>query len=117
VADVPPPSRAAEMGAAVALIAILGALALGVVSPGPSFVLVVRTALAVSRRAGLAAALGMGIGGVMFAGLALLGLHAVLMQAGWLYLAVKLIGAAYLLHLAVGLWRGGGVPLALPSAA
>ena len=100
----------------IAGLAILGALAVGVVSPGPSFVLVVRTALAVSRRAGIAAALGMGVGGVAFAGLALLGLHAVLVQAGWLYLAVKLTGAAYLLFIAVGLWRGADQPIAIVAA-
>jgi threonine/homoserine/homoserine lactone efflux protein len=102
---------------ALAFAAILGALAVGVVSPGPSFVLVVRTALADSRRAGLASALGMGLGGVGFAGLALLGLHAVLTQAGWAALALKLAGAAYLLVLAVGLWRGADAPLAGAPAA
>ncbi|MBI3516664.1 MAG: LysE family transporter [Proteobacteria bacterium] len=101
------------MDSVIVCLAILGALAVGVVSPGPSFVLIVRMALAVSRRAGIAAALGMGLGGVVFAGLALLGLHAVLVQAGWLYLAVKLCGAAYLLHLAVGLWRGADRPIAV----
>src|SRR5215831_1913638 len=101
------------MDARLALVAILGALAVGVVSPGPSFVMVVRTALAVSRRAGLAAALGMGVGGVVFAGLALLGLHAVLMQAGWASIGFKLVGAAYLFHLALALWRGADAPPAL----
>jgi threonine/homoserine/homoserine lactone efflux protein len=44
------------------LFAILGALLLGAISPGPSFVFVVRTAVAQSRTEGLAAALGMGVG-------------------------------------------------------
>jgi threonine/homoserine/homoserine lactone efflux protein len=104
--------------AGLAFAAIMGALAVGTVSPGPSFVLVVRTALAQSRRAGLAAALGMGIGGVGFAGLALLGLHAVLVEAGWAALGLKLAGAAYLLYLASALWRGADAPLAVaPDAA
>src|SRR5262249_33918923 len=100
----------------IAGLAILGALAVGVVSPGPSFVLIVRTALAVSRRAGLAAALGMGLGGVGFAGLALLGLHAVLLRAGWLSVGVRLLGGASLLYLATGLGRGAATPLAAVSA-
>ena len=50
-----------------ALLSILGTIAVGAMSPGPSFVLVVRTSAAVSRRDGLAAALGMGIGGLSFA--------------------------------------------------
>lgn len=103
------------MEAAVALVGILGALAIGVVSPGPSFVLVARTSVAVSRRAGLATALGMGLGGVIFGTLALLGLHAVLSQVGWLYAALKLAGGAYLVYLAVRIWRGAAEPLELPS--
>ncbi len=104
------------MSAPLAFLAIIGALALGVVSPGPSFVLVVRTALAMSRRAGLAAALGMGVGGVVFACLALLGLHAVLAHTGLASLVLKLIGAAYLGWLAWRLWRGAAEAMTLPSA-
>src|SRR4051812_24434035 len=66
--------------ALLAIAGILGALAVGVVSPGPSFVLVARTAVALSRRDGLAASIGMGLGGVIFAALALAGLIAVLAQ-------------------------------------
>jgi threonine/homoserine/homoserine lactone efflux protein len=97
----------------VAVVGILGALVVGIVSPGPSFVLVARTAVAVSRRDGIAAALGMGLGGVFFASLALVGLQAVLAQIGWLYLGLKLLGGLYLLYLAVGLWRGAADPIAL----
>ncbi|MGQ9365513.1 LysE family transporter [Azospirillum sp. ST 5-10] len=96
---------------AIAVAGILGALTVGAVSPGPSFVLVARTAAAESRRAGLAAALGMGAGGLVFATLALIGLHAVLVRVDWLYGAFKLAGGLYLLHLGVRLWRGAGTPL------
>jgi len=99
----------------LALLSIAGAITVGAVSPGPSFILVVRTAIARSRRDGLAAALGMGIGGVTFATLALFGLHAVLAQASWAGIAVRLLGAAYLLYLAVMLWRGADAPLAMTT--
>ncbi|SMH45031.1 LysE family translocator [Azospirillum agricola] len=101
------------MEPAFALAGILGALAVGAASPGPSFVLVARTSVAVSRRAGLAAALGMGVGGVVFAALALLGLHALLMQVGWLHAVLKLAGGVYLVWLAVRIWRGAAEPLAV----
>lgn len=98
-----------------ALFGILGALLLGAISPGPSFVLVARTSIAVSRRDGLAAALGMGAGGVIFGGLALLGLRAVLAHVAWLYAGFRLIGGLYLLYLALRLWRGAVHPLAVPE--
>lgn len=102
-------------GSVLALLSILGALTVGAVSPGPSFVLVARTSIAVSRRAGLAAAVGMGIGGVVFATLALLGLHAVLTQVGWLHLFLKIAGGLYLVHLAVRIWRGAAEPIRVPD--
>jgi len=102
------------MDPVVAYLGILGALGLGVISPGPSFVLVARTAIAASRAEGVAAAVGMGIGGIGFAALALLGLQAVIAEVPWLYLGARLAGALYLIHLAVRLWRGAPTPLALP---
>ncbi|MBB6252329.1 LysE family translocator [Nitrospirillum iridis] len=98
------------------LIPILVALLLGAMSPGPSFVLVTRTAVAQSRRNGLAAAAGMGVGGTLFGTLALLGLTALLTQVAWLNLALRLAGGVYLLYLAVRMWRGAGTPLAMTAA-
>ncbi|HEX6117891.1 MAG TPA: LysE family transporter [Dongiaceae bacterium] len=95
----------------LALLTILGTLAIGAMSPGPSFVVVVRTSAALSRRDGLAAALGMGCGGLVFAGLALAGLQALLMQVSWLYLIVKVAGGAYLIYLGIRIWRGARTPL------
>jgi len=103
------------MNSHIALLSILGTIAVGAMSPGPSFVLVVRTSAALSRRNGLAAALGMGIGGLTFALLALAGLQALLMQVSWLYLILKLAGAAYLIYLGFRIWRGAATPLAMSN--
>ena len=54
-----------------AYLSTLGVLCLGIISPGPSFVLVARVSVAVSRGDGLATAIGMGVGGAFFALLAL----------------------------------------------
>ncbi|WP_119303776.1 LysE family translocator [Dongia deserti] len=99
------------MDPALALVTILGTLAIGAMSPGPSFVVVVRASAGFSRRDGLAAALGMGCGGLAFAGLALAGLQAVLMQVSWLYLVLKIAGGAYLMYLGYRIWRGARTPL------
>ncbi len=105
------------MESIITILSILGALLIGAISPGPSFVLVARTSIAVSRRDGLAAALGMGVGGTLYGGLALLGLHAVLAQIGGLYFGLKLAGGLYLIYLAIGLWRGAADPIVVPQTA
>jgi len=101
----------------IAVLGILGALLIGAMSPGPSFVLVARTSIGVSRRDGLAAALGMGVGGLVFGGLAFLGLRAVLEQVGWLYAGLKVLGGLYLLYLASVLWRTAVHPFDAPASA
>lgn len=104
------------METAVVILSIIGALLVGTMSPGPSFVVVARVSLAQSRRAGLAAALGMGVGGVVYGALALLGLHLLLAQVEWLYLGLKVAGGSYLLYLAYRLWKGAGETLELPES-
>lgn len=100
-----------------ALFGILAALAVGVVSPGPSFVMVARTAVCASRREGIAAALGMGAGGVVFAVAALLGLHALLLAVPSLYLVLKLIGGLYLAYLGWRIWASAARPLTIGNLA
>src|SRR5579871_5568683 len=97
----------------VALASIVGAMILGAISPGPSFVFVVRTSLANSRRDGIAAAFGMGLGAVILASLALLGGRALLVEDAWLYISFKVVGGLYLGYLAWRLWRGAKEPLAI----
>src|SRR5438128_1756990 len=105
------------MEAIVPLLSIAAALILGAMSPGPSFVMVARTAVAASRADALAAALGMGVGGVLFAAAALLGLHAVLSAVPWLYAGLKILGGAYLIFLGCMIWRDARTPLRIADAA
>ena len=98
------------MDPVVSLFSIVGALVLGSISPGPSFMFVTRTSVAISRRDGLAAAVGMGIGAATISSLALLGVRIVLSQAQWLYATFKVLGGIYLLYLAWRVWRGAKLP-------
>ena len=100
-----------ELSAAILSIAV--PLTLGAMSPGPSFILVARTSLGVSRRDGLAAAVGMGVGGVFFSAIALLGLLAILTAVPLLHLALKVLGGTYLVYLGYRIWRGALQPLVL----
>lgn len=99
----------------LALTGILFACLIGTMSPGPSFLYVARTAMSASRRSGLAAAAGMGLGGFVFAVLALLGLKAVFASHPWIYTSVKLGGGAYLIYVAVQMWRGAKGTLAVQT--
>lgn len=101
------------LGSLAALFSILGALLVGAISPGPSFVFVVRTSVAQSRREGVAAALAMGIGAMLFGALALLGLRTLIAGGGWLYVALKIAGGLYLLYLAFQIWRHAREPIAV----
>ncbi len=98
------------------LLGIAVAIAVGAMSPGPSFVLVSRISVANTRLHGLAAAIGMGLGGALFAVLALAGLIALLERVEWLYLVLKVAGGLYLVYLGVMIWRGAAAPLSVGSA-
>lgn len=89
---------------------------MGAMSPGPSFVVVSRIAARSSRLEGLAAALGMGLGGALFAVLALLGLAALLLQVQWLHLTLRILGGLYLVYLGIRMWRGASEPLVMSEA-
>ncbi len=88
------------------------AIALGAISPGPSFLLVARTAVATSRRDGLAAAAGMGAGATLLALLVLAGLQSLFAAFPWVFGTLKIAGGLYLVWLAIGAWRSARAGLA-----
>jgi RhtB (resistance to homoserine/threonine) family protein len=100
----------------VALAGVLLAVLIGAISPGPSFVVVARISVSQSRRNGIAAAAGMGVGGATFAVLALLGLKAAFSAMPWLYVALKVVGGMYLLYIGIAIWRGANQPLSVQEA-
>ncbi len=88
---------------------------MGAVSPGPSFVMVARVAVSTSRTGGIAASMGMGLGGVVFALAALLGLHAVLVAVPALYAGLKVLGGLYLCYLGYRIVSAARQPLQIDS--
>lgn len=89
----------------IALSAIGVAILFGAMSPGVSFLLVARTAMSSSRRAALSVAVGMGFGALIFAVIALAGLHTLLTLVPSLYTGLKIAGGCYLLWLALKIFR------------
>ncbi|HEY6514432.1 MAG TPA: LysE family translocator [Burkholderiaceae bacterium] len=76
-----------------------------IVTPGQDMVLVMSRSIAHGATAGVATAAGVSVGLVGHTVLATLGLGAVLRTSEWLFVALKLAGAAYLIYLGVGLLR------------
>lgn len=82
-----------------------------IASPGPSLLFLTRTSMAEGRGAGIAAALGLGLMAAVWTGAALLGLNALFVLFPWAYAAVKTVGAAYLIWIAVQTWRHARQPV------
>ncbi|WP_101951182.1 LysE family translocator [Mycobacterium sp. 3519A] len=106
----------------LSLITIAGAIVIGAISPGPSFVMVAQTSLSKTPRSGRIAALGIAAGGLVFAVAATVGLGATLAYAGPVFLAIKIAGGAYLVYLGIRLWlstrgqRSAAEPIAVPTS-
>jgi threonine/homoserine/homoserine lactone efflux protein len=100
-----------------ALVGIATAVVLGAISPGPSFVLVSRTAMTASRPDGMATTLGMGTGAALLALAALAGLQGALMAFPTLYGAIRVIGGLYLAYLGARIWRAASHPVAADAFA
>ena len=96
-------------GSAVAGISVV---ALGMVlTPGPNMIYLVSRSLSQGWGAGFVSLLGTATGFVVYMAMANLGLAFVFVALPWIYVAVKLAGAAYLLYLAWQVLRPGGVSL------
>ncbi len=95
---------------------VLASLAI-IVTPGQDMVLVMSRSIAQGPAAGVASAAGVSVGLVGHTVLATLGLGAMLRTADTLFLAMKLIGAAYLVYLAIGLLRTRSADLAFAGGA
>ena len=80
------------------------ALGFGVMSPGPSFIYVAQVAMQKTRAQGVATALGLGTGALIYALVAILGLFVVLHTMPMFYLVFKVVGGLYLLYLAYKMW-------------
>jgi threonine/homoserine/homoserine lactone efflux protein len=90
---------------------------LAVISPGPSFLITARTAVARSRLDGVKVALGLGAGTVVWAGAALFGLNALFHLFPLLFMAMKLAGAAFLLWIAYQIFVHAKEPLQVEGEA
>jgi threonine/homoserine/homoserine lactone efflux protein len=82
--------------------------------PGPTVLLVVSYALGQGWRTALPMAVGVALGDFTAMTLSMLGIGALLAASATVFMALKWVGAAYLVWLGVKLWRAGGSLAAEP---
>jgi threonine/homoserine/homoserine lactone efflux protein len=87
-----------------------------IATPGQDMILVMSRSIAQGPAAGIVTAAGVSVGLVGHTILATLGLGAILRTSEWLFLALKLVGAAYLIYLGIGLLRAGDPELLFQSS-
>lgn len=94
------------------LLAFNAALLAALASPGPAMLYALRTTLAEGRAAGMAVGIGLGTAAAGWTAAALAGLDAVLLLFPTAFAMFKLAGAAYLIWVAIGIWRSARAPVA-----
>ncbi|MFP5478566.1 MAG: LysE family translocator [Alphaproteobacteria bacterium] len=82
------------------------------ISPGPAVLMTARTGVTQGLRMGVWMAAGIGLGAVFWAMAALFGLAVLFQVAPALLTVLKIAGGAYLLWIAVQMWRHADEPLA-----
>lgn len=95
-------------------LAFVAATAVLLVIPGPTILLVVSYALGQGWRAAWPMAVGVALGDLTAMTLSMLGLGALLATSATLFIALKWIGAIYLVYLGIKLFRAGGTLDAKP---
>lgn len=85
--------------------------------PGPTVTLVIAYALGQGRSAAIAMVAGVALGDFVAMTLSLLGLGALLATSATLFIALKWLGAAYLVYLGIKLWQAAPSPEAIAGRA
>lgn len=82
------------------IVTVVAAHFLALISPGPDFLLVVRSALRNTRRRALGVALGIALANGVYIALCIVGVGAVLAHSLWLMTLLKILGGLFLLYVA-----------------
>jgi threonine/homoserine/homoserine lactone efflux protein len=94
-----------------AFIAVAFLHLMAAISPGPAVLMAARTGVTEGLRTGFFLAVGIGIGGVIWAMAALFGLNLVFQAAPALLWGLKIVGGLYLIYMAWGMWKSADQPL------
>jgi len=75
------------------------------ITPGPDMALIIARSTQHGTRAGIVAALGVGVGAFIHIAAAAIGISALLVASAWAFTVLKWIGAAYLMYLGIQMLR------------
>lgn len=89
---------------------------IALMSPGPDFFFVSQTAASRSRREAMMGVVGISLGIVVWAGVALMGLHLILQKMAWLHQIIMVGGGIYLCWMGWQLLRSARAQQAQPEA-
>ncbi|HGE8425915.1 TPA: threonine export protein RhtC [Serratia marcescens] len=89
---------------------------IALMSPGPDFFFVSQTAASRSRREAMMGVVGISLGIVVWAGVALMGLHLILQKMAWLHQIIMVGGGIYLCWMGWQLLRSARAQQAAPAA-
>ena len=101
------------MGEYSFLLAIAIVFMFGTMSPGPSFILVAKTAVSRPFSEGIGVSIGLSLGAVFFTLLAIFGLYALFETVPFLFGLFKVLGGMYLIYLAYKIWKHSDESLSL----
>ncbi len=93
----------------------VGTLSVAILSPGPGVIAVSQSAFALGRRRSLPYGWGLAVGASVWCIFALLGLTVIFRALPWTYVALKILGGAYLVWIAWKMWKHA--PDTLPDPA
>lgn len=89
----------------IELLTVISLTIIVAIMPGPDFVVVTRNAISAGRLAGIMTALGIALALAVHVTYALAGIGLIVSQSIFLFNALKLIGAAYLIFLGISMYR------------
>ena len=89
--------------------------ALGIISPGPAFIMVSRAAAGRSLRTAVGLGAGVAIAATLWAAAACFGIALLMTQFAPVYGAIQLAGGLYLIWLGIGAWRSAKAENAPPA--
>ncbi|MCZ0961261.1 LysE family translocator [Paracoccus benzoatiresistens] len=97
------------------LLLFVATLSVAILSPGPGVIAVSQGAFALGRSRALPYAWGLALGASVWCLFALLGLTVIFRILPWTYVALKVLGGAYLVWIAWKMWRHAPDPLPDPT--